>query len=169
MEIIIKPIGIVKSNYVDPEDSVQHDLYEGPEGEAVIEIFQEFKNGLMNIDKFYSHIFVIYWMHRIKEEDRKILVYRPYNNPKWPLIGVFGYNTPKRPNPIAITPCRIIKVDENKIFVKGLDALNGSPVLDIKPYRPHTYVVKNPKVAPWTHVHHKREYKDEFEGWEDSV
>jgi tRNA (Thr-GGU) A37 N-methylase len=58
----------------------------------------------------------------------------PRNNPQWPKVGIFAQRGKNRPNQIGLTVCEIVKIDGRKIFLKGLDAVNGTPVIDIKPW-----------------------------------
>ncbi len=147
MDICYKPIGVVRSGFKRPE---QHDEYEHG-GEGTVEVFTEYKDGLLDLDKHFSHCFVVYHMHR---SESRGLVVRPFGDLRYPEIGVFASGGPFRPNPIAITPCRILKVEGNKLHLAGLDAMDGSPVLDIKPYSPQHYGVENPRVAKWEVEHH---------------
>jgi len=148
MDICYKQIGIVTTDFKTPE---QHDEFEQGEGRATVELFPEYEEGLLDIDKHFSHCFVIYHMHLSKDPG---LVVHPFGDPKYPKIGVFASGGPFRPNLIAIPPCRILKVEGNNLHLLGLDAMDGSPVLDIKPYSPQHYGVLNPRVAKWEEDHH---------------
>ena len=79
-------------------------------------------------------IFVICWLHKSK---RDVLEVHPRGDMSNPITGVFNCRSPERPNPISLTFCEIIRVTENSIVVKNLDILDGTPVLDIKPFLPH--------------------------------
>ncbi len=147
MEICYKQIGVVSSEFKNPE---QHDEFEHG-GEGVVEVFPEYSDGLLGIDEHFSHCFVIYHMHHAEDIG---LVVHPFGDSRYPEIGVFASGGPFCPNSIAITPCRIIKVDGNKLHLVGLDAMDGSPVLDIKPYSLQHYGVVNPRVATWEEEHH---------------
>jgi tRNA-Thr(GGU) m(6)t(6)A37 methyltransferase TsaA len=88
----------------------------------------------------FSHVFVIYWMHKIPSSERK-LVHSGRGAETSPL-GVFACRGPIRPNPIGLTVVELVRREENVLWVRGLDALDGTPVLDIKPYgRPCDVVV----------------------------
>ena len=153
MEICYKPIGVVRSEFKSMEQ--RHEYEHGVEG--IVELFPEYEKGLMDIDKHFSHCFVIFHMHLSKDIG---LVVRPFMDPKYPEIGVFASGGAFRPNPLGITPCRIIKVEGNKLYLAGLDAMDGSPVLDIKPYSPQHYGIVNPRVAKWEEEHHGKGPKD---------
>ncbi len=151
-EICYKPIGYVRSEFKNFE---QHDQFED-DGEAEVVLFEEYAEGLYKLKEHFSHVFVVYHMHRI-EWKGNLIVKPPHGDFE---IGVFASGGPWRPNPIGITPCRIIEVEGNVLRLKGLDAMDGSPVLDIKPYSPHHYAVLNPKYGEWEDRHHKKKYRD---------
>lgn len=160
MSITLDEIGRVKSPYQDPTDLRQHHLFEHGEGLATVVLRDNYTDGLTGLLENYSHVLVVYHYHKVNPEEASLL-WRPLDDETWRIVGVFAYNTPRRPNRLGVTPCRIVSVRGNEIDLMGLDALDGSPVLDIKPYRPQCYVVRNPRVAPWTGIHHLTEYKDD--------
>jgi len=99
-----------------------------------IEIYEKYGDALLGLDE-YTHILVLIWFH---ESDRKMLretlqVY-PMGNAENPLTGVFATRSPVRPNPIALFSCKITALEDRIIHVEGIDAFDGSPVIDIKPY-----------------------------------
>jgi tRNA-Thr(GGU) m(6)t(6)A37 methyltransferase TsaA len=81
----------------------------------------------------FSHIFVIYWLHEISAQQQQILKVHPRGRRELPLIGVFATRTPLRPNPLGLTITELMGIEGNIIRVRGLDAYNGTPVLDLKP------------------------------------
>jgi len=116
----IFPVGILKKN-----DKSVH-----------IEMYPEYTDGLLGLDQF-SYILVFYWFHENDTtEKRKTLQVHPRGNQMNPLTGVFATRSPRRPNPIGKSICRVLSVDGDKIHIDQIDALNGSPVIDIKPYFP---------------------------------
>jgi tRNA-Thr(GGU) m(6)t(6)A37 methyltransferase TsaA len=117
LEIRLKPIGIAHQT--------------GNPDIMRIEIFKEYAEGLEGIEQ-HTHISVLYWMHKLTREDRKKLKVQPRADPTKPLTGVFALRSPMRPNPIGLTKVELIKKEENTLFVRGLDALDGTPVIDIK-------------------------------------
>lgn len=94
-----------------------------------IEIFPEFFEGLEGLDKF-SHIFVLFWM--TPEEVR--LKVHPRGHPELPEVGVFASRSPTRPNPIGLTLVELLKIRGNLLEVQGLDAYDGTQVIDLKPF-----------------------------------
>ncbi len=103
---------------------------------ASIEIDPDYSAALLGVDGF-SHLIVCYWFHQNDTpEKRKVLQVRPRKDRKNPMTGVFGTHSPLRPNLIAISFCRKLAIENNIIFIDRIDAFDGSPVIDIKPYIP---------------------------------
>lgn len=96
----------------------------------------------------YSHLFIIFYMHKTPKKQKPILKVNPRGRADIPLQGVFATRTPQRPNPIGLTLVRLIERKQNIIVVKGLDAYNKTPVLDIKPYD-HWNTVVDIEVPEW--------------------
>jgi len=124
----LKPIGIIHSSYKNTGAAP----YQGYKSEEIsqIEVFKEFEEGLKDIEGF-SHIIVIFWFH--KSQGYHLLVKTPWDDV---LHGLFATRSPHRPCPIGLTVVELISREENILSVKGLDAINNTPVLDIKPYVP---------------------------------
>ena len=118
-------IGIVKNDF---EGGIPEDYKEKI---SIIEINDEYEEALLEIEK-HSHITVLCWFNR---SDRSVLRVHPMADESNPLTGVFATRSPVRPNPIAVTVCELVKREGNKLFVKGLDALNETPVIDIKSHK----------------------------------
>jgi len=96
----------------------------------------------------YSHLYVLYWLHEITEEKRLMRKVHPRGRTDLPLMGVFAVRTNLRPNPIGLTVVELVKAEGNVLTVRGLDAFNGTPVLDVKPYDPWD-AIKDAKVPKW--------------------
>jgi len=148
MEIRFKPIGTVHTQASDAEVKAQG------EREGEIEIFAEFAAGLDGIDG-YSHLFVLVYFDRLRPEQIGPLKVKPrgllrrgFRIEDLPELGVFALDSPTRPNPIGLTLVRVSKRQENRIFVQGLDFFDGTPVLDIKGYRPQ-YRTDDYRVPDW--------------------
>ena len=88
---------------------------------------------LEGIEEF-SHVFVLFYMHQVSENDKKALKVHPRDRMDLPLVGLFATRTPLRPNPVGLAVVELLKRRENVLVVKGLDAFDGTPVLDLKPY-----------------------------------
>ena len=112
-----------------------------------IEIFDEFTDGLLGLDGF-SHIYVLFWFHQNDApEKRRTLQVHPRKDQRIPLTGVFATHSPQRPNLIGLTLCRILSIAGNNIYLEDIDALDSSPVVDIKCYIPS--VVSDVRVPDW--------------------
>jgi len=96
----------------------------------------------------FSHIFVVFYMHHVPEKETKALKVHPRGRMDLPLVGVFATRTAFRPNPVGLTLVELLKREENILVVKGLDAFDRTPVLDIKPYNSRDMVI-NAKVPKW--------------------
>jgi len=115
-----------------------------------VKIFPQFCTGLQRLDNF-SHLIILYWFHlRDKEEERRTLQVIPRRHPGAPQMGVFASRSPSRPNPIGLCVVELKKIENCVLFVKGLDAVEGSPVIDIKPYIPRADSVPDARVPEWT-------------------
>jgi tRNA-Thr(GGU) m(6)t(6)A37 methyltransferase TsaA len=122
----LKPIGIIHSPYKNTGAAP----YQGYKSEEIsqIEVFKEFEEGLKDIEGF-SHIIVIYWFH--KSRGYHLLVKTPWDDS---LHGLFTTRSPRRPCPLGLTVAELVAREKNILKVKGLDAIDGTPLLDIKPY-----------------------------------
>ncbi len=116
---------------------------------AVIEIRPELAPALEGLEGF-SHVWVLFWFHENdRPEERTILKVHPRRDPANPLTGVFATRAPVRPNLIGLTSCRIVRLKGNILEVEGLDAREGSPVLDLKPYIPGSDALPEAQVPWW--------------------
>jgi len=139
-EITLKPIGAVRSETKEPtrrhsEDAVSEIVVDSSLNEA-----------LDNLDEF-SHIIVLYWIHKSPHRAPKKV--RPRGDPANELTGVFATRSPDRPNPIGKSTVRLLERRENILKVRGLDAIDGTPVLDIKPYIPGYDSVDSARAPSW--------------------
>lgn len=110
-----------------------------------IVINKKYEKGLDGIED-YSHVIIIYWMDQEKECHLK---HHPQGRSNIPYIGIFACRCPQRPNRIAISTVKLVERKGNSLKVKGLDIVNGTPILDIKPYTPQYDRVDNEKVPKW--------------------
>lgn len=118
--------------------------------EAKVRIFPEFCAGLKGIEDF-SHMIILYWIHlRDSEEDRRTLLVFPRRHAVNVETGVFACRSPSRPNPIGLCVVELLKIEGCTLTVKGLDAFEGSPIIDIKPYIPRADSIPNARVPEWT-------------------
>ncbi len=107
-----------------------------------VEILPEYAEALDGLEE-YSHIFIISIFHKARPEYRKLLKVRPrrllrkgLKEDELPVVGVFSTDSPVRPNPLGLTLVKLVRREKNILYVEGLDLFNGTPVVDIKPYRP---------------------------------
>ncbi|MDP2728586.1 MAG: tRNA (N6-threonylcarbamoyladenosine(37)-N6)-methyltransferase TrmO [Dehalococcoidia bacterium] len=126
--ISIRPIGWVRNQVTQLRDDWSQIVSE-------IEVEETWVEALEGIEQF-SHIVVLFWMHRLEEKERNIKRIHPKDRLDLPLLGVFATRTQYRPNPIGVTVARLLRREGRSLWVQGLDALDGSPVLDLKPYTP---------------------------------
>ena len=103
----------------------------GRSEESILELDPVYTDGLSGISAG-DRVQVLYWMHRLGEGQKAILKVHPRGDQRRPLKGVFGLRSPVRPNPIGVSLVEVIRIEESHITVKGLDALDGSPVIDVK-------------------------------------
>jgi tRNA-Thr(GGU) m(6)t(6)A37 methyltransferase TsaA len=117
--------------------------------EAWIEVFRAFGDAMLGLENF-SHIYVFFWFHENDTtEFRSTLQVHPRKDPSNPLTGVFATHSPKRPNLIGLTRCRILRIDGGRIKLDGIDARDGSPVIDIKCFIPDEQPLTDVRVPSW--------------------
>ena len=138
MKISLTPIGTVRNN-----EKRQH-FGNWSKTTSRIVLNKAFSPALDGLDG-YSHAIIIYWMHEVKKH---VIKHRPQGI--GPLVGIFACRCQARPNPIGLSAVRISKRRKNVLTVTGLDVIDGTPVLDIKPYTPQYDFVKAAKVPAWT-------------------
>jgi tRNA-Thr(GGU) m(6)t(6)A37 methyltransferase TsaA len=129
-KIDLKPIGVVHSPFKEPFGKLPKTPSERINYQGTIEIFPEFKDGLKDLGGF-SHIIIIFYFHKAEYSH---LIVKPYLDDS--LRGVFATRFPHRPNLIGSSVVQLLKIDENILSIRGLDMIEGTPVLDIKPYIP---------------------------------
>jgi tRNA-Thr(GGU) m(6)t(6)A37 methyltransferase TsaA len=104
---------------------------------------------LLNLSD-YSHVIVLFWPHEVPEDVRGSKPQlHPRDDDKNPLMGVLATRSQIRPNPILTSPVRLLGVKGATLRVRGLDAIDGTPVLDVKPYLPHYDAIADAKVPGW--------------------
>ncbi len=131
--ICLNPVGVVKK----------------PGDHAYLEIYPEYAPALEGLRGF-SHVWVFYWFNENDSpERRQTLQVHPRRDQANPLTGVFACRSPERPNLIGFMACRIINVNGNVVEVAALDARDGSPILDLKPYIPEGDVISDARTPEW--------------------
>ncbi|MGD0996675.1 MAG: tRNA (N6-threonylcarbamoyladenosine(37)-N6)-methyltransferase TrmO [Candidatus Bathyarchaeia archaeon] len=125
-KIFLNPIGRVKTEAVGNEVKDKSRI-------SQIIVRDELVGALDGVDGF-SHLFVLFWLNQISNKQRMTLKIHPRGRMDMPLLGVFATRTNIRPNPIGLTLVELLKVEGNTLTVRGLDAFDGTPILDIKPF-----------------------------------
>jgi tRNA-Thr(GGU) m(6)t(6)A37 methyltransferase TsaA len=139
-EIVLKPIGVVQTTAVGNEVKDKNRT-------SQIIIRDELTEALDGVEGF-SHLFVLFWLNQIPNEKRKTVKVHPRGRKDLPLLGIFATRTMLRPNPIGLTLVELVKVEGNVLTVRGLDAFDGTPVLDLKPFDAWD-IAKTAKVPQW--------------------
>ncbi|WP_022665121.1 tRNA (N6-threonylcarbamoyladenosine(37)-N6)-methyltransferase TrmO [Desulfospira joergensenii] len=161
-EMILEPVGRVESPLANPtlktdknglksdlsRDTVKKECEKVKNTVSRIRIFEPWTPLLKGIEDF-SHILVLYWPHLIDPEKRQLKQVHPMGRKDIPKQGIFATCSPARPNPILVSAVRLLERRENILQVQGLEAVNQSPVIDIKPYSPHYLTVKDLKLPEW--------------------
>ncbi len=140
-DINLKPIGLAHNSEKEPRF--------GSFSEGITEIIvdEKFTDALNGIED-YSHVVIVFWMDKITDH---VITHQPQGNPEVPVVGIFSCRCPARPNPIAVSTVKLIGREGNKITVKGLDILDGTPIIDIKPYWPQYDEVTDGKIPDWVY------------------
>ena len=141
--VTFTPIGVVRNEV----NKMSVGSY--AQAESHIEINAEFVPGLQGLADF-SHAVVVFHLDRIPPFDKeKQLLRNPRGMEHLAPVGVFAQRTKFRPNPIGVTPVKLVSVKGNMLIVTGLDAMDGTPVLDVKPYIPEFDSASNVKMPDW--------------------
>jgi tRNA-Thr(GGU) m(6)t(6)A37 methyltransferase TsaA len=118
-------------------------------GRTAIEIYPKYADAILGLNKF-SHVIVLYWFHKNDTpEKRKTMRVHPRANLSNPLTGVFATRSPRRPNLIGLSVCKILSIENNIIRIDSIDAFNDTPVLDLKPYIPRMDMVQHAYGPKW--------------------
>lgn len=133
------PIGVIRTSFTVKGETPIQPIFSSSTG--TIEVFPQYSDGLIDLEGF-SHIFIIYIFDRSKTYQLRV---KPFldNHPH----GLFSTRHPNRPNPIGISIVQIIDINKNSIVVEGIDVLDNTPLLDIKPYIPDFDIRKNARTG----------------------
>ncbi|MEW1633476.1 SAM-dependent methyltransferase [Streptomyces sp. NPDC093801] len=125
----VEPVGVVVGGRAEVVDDDW-----GPERAVIrLDAGRFGPEALYGLEDF-SHLEVVYHFDRVPADAVKTGAQHPRGNRDWPLVGIFAQRGKNRPNRLGVSPCRVVKVDGLDVHVEGLDAVDGTPVLDIKPY-----------------------------------
>ena len=133
-----KPIGTIHTDYT-PETGAPRQGNLIPDNSGTIEIYPEYRKALTTLDSF-EYIILIYHFDRVESWDPMV---KPPESDHDYEFGLFATRSPRRPNPIGFSVIKLDKIESGKLYVKGIDAFDGTPVLDIKPYLPSIDCLKS--------------------------
>lgn len=137
MDILLKPVAIVKNSRKTPIDDFWEEIV------TEIELLEHIPTEAFNNISDFSHLEIIYYFDKVDNNDI-VFSGRPRGNQNYPLVGIFGQRKKDRPNTIGLTTVELLEHNERVIKVKYLDAIDGTPILDIKPvfkeFQPHNEI-----------------------------
>jgi tRNA-Thr(GGU) m(6)t(6)A37 methyltransferase TsaA len=141
----VRPVGVVSSRRRRPLDDDWGDVL------ATITLVPPFgASSLTGLDEF-SHVEVIYLFHGVDPDAVSTALRRPRGNPAWPEVGIFAQRAKDRPNRIGLSTCELVAVRGDTLEVRALDAIDGTPVLDIKPYMAEFAPRGDVRQPRWSH------------------
>ena len=138
--IVLQPVGMVRNGVT----ATEREGWEGVSSEIVL---RDDLVGVLDGLEGFSHVLVIFWMHQARPADG--VRARPRGRSDVPQVGLFAIRTPHRPNPKGLTAAEVVDVSEGKLTVRALDAIEGTPILDIKPYIPGLDQRDGVRVPEW--------------------
>ncbi len=139
--VMVRPIGVVRNNIKQPRMDGWVDV------RSDILIREELADALDGIEA-YSHVIIIFAFHKVPEAEQRSRV-RPRSDPRLPEQGVLATRSQVRPSPIGVSVVRLLRRRHNVLRVEALDAIDGTPVLDIKPYFPNYDAVPDATIPEW--------------------
>ncbi len=152
-EVVYRPIGVIHTPYKDPQ-GIPIQPKGGSDIEGFVELDPAYGEALSDLDGF-SHAYLIYHFHLSKGYSLKVV---PFMDDRE--RGLFATRAPRRPNPIGISVVKIKAIQGNRLYFFGVDMVDGTPLLDIKPYVPDFGALEDVKIG-WlkNHVHKSRHFK----------
>lgn len=142
--ITLQPIGFVQGGRAEPED----DDWGKSLARIVLDDSRFTADALLGLDSF-SHAEILFHFHLVAEDEVSTAARHPRGRSDWPRIGIFAQRGKNRPNRLGVSICRIVAVDGLSLTVEGLDAIDGTPVLDIKPVMSGFLPRGELKEPPW--------------------
>jgi tRNA-Thr(GGU) m(6)t(6)A37 methyltransferase TsaA len=141
LELVLQPVGFVRNDVQSGGPDVDWKTVA-----SVIEINPEWIAALEGIEDF-SHVWVLFYFSQSPAPEAPLI--HPQRREDMPLVGLFATRSPVRPNPIGLTPVELLAVEAGRLRVRGLDAVDGTPVLDLKPYLPRGDSLPDARVPDW--------------------
>lgn len=145
ISIKISPIGVVHSSLTEAKGSPIQPVY-AKDSEGIVEVYEPYREALKDLEGF-ERIWLLYWFHKAAESRLLVIPYLDTVE-----RGLFATRAPCRPNPIGLSPVKLLRIEDGRIYIAQVDILDGSPLLDIKPY-----------------VSRFDNFKIERNGWQDHV
>lgn len=127
--ISMTPIGLVRST----RKAIEDDNWDAEKMHVELDPEQFTGEALAGLNDF-SHVEILFYMNEVDPLKVEKTARHPRNNIEWPMVGIFSQRGKNRPNQIGLTICKIIKAEDKILYIEGLDAIDGTPVLDIKPW-----------------------------------
>jgi tRNA-Thr(GGU) m(6)t(6)A37 methyltransferase TsaA len=143
---IMKPIGEVASPRREPLDDDWGDVI----SKVIVDERRFTPESLRGLNEF-SHVEIVYVFNRVPEDSFETGARRPRGNPEWPEVGVFAQRNKRRPNRIGVSICKLLAVESTALTVQALDAIDGTPVLDVKPYMSEFAPREKVREPAWAH------------------
>lgn len=140
MNMTLEPVGVVNNEFERKPPGGWREVV------SQIIIDDRWTPALEGLEDF-SHIIVLFWLNRVR--DGVLLHVHPQGRHDMPTVGLFATRTPMRPNPIGLRVVQLVSREASVLNVRGLDAFNGSPVLDVKPYLPRGDCVTKTRIPAW--------------------
>lgn len=149
--IMIRPVAFVRTK-------ASKEKIKSRKAVSLIEFNERLSSALDGVEDF-SHIIILYWLDGVSRKERSLLKTHPRGRKDMPLLGIFATRVPMRPNPIGLTMVKLLGRRSNILRVEGLDAFDGTPVLDIKPYDPWDSIASVNVPDWWKMLEREREGK----------
>lgn len=172
LSFILKSVGVVRNNNHEPflvagDDGIEMKEQHEDNMKRVRQIHEEISEIILDknlIDilegiEEYSHLIILYWAHKVPEQSRSLTKVHPMGRECFSKVGIFATCSPARPNPILMTVVRLCGIKGNVLEVKGLDAIDGSPVVDIKPFLRKFCPEEEVSIPSWM-KHIQKEYDE---------
>jgi len=161
-EIVLRPVGVIRNTIAEPflvagDDGLamrgemttaMAEIREKREEISEIIIDEGLADILDGIEE-YSHVTVLYWAHQVPDQGRRLSKVHPMGRKDYPLVGIYSTCSPARPNPVLLTVGSLRSRRGNVLEVAGMDAVDGSPVIDIKPYVADFFPREGVRIPAW--------------------